>query len=77
MQTSLLMDDTNANRGPAVVAVCWVLLSFLATTLILRFVSRKLSRAGFWWDDWLALLCLVRVLVVTFDQGALKLIRRV
>ena len=42
----------------------WVdaFLAALSTgALMLRFLSRKLSDAGFWWDDWLALAAWVRL----------------
>ena len=31
------------------------LIAISTLALSLRFLSRKLSNAGFWWDDWLAL----------------------
>ena len=31
------------------------LIAIATLALLLCFVSRKLSNAGFWWDDWLAL----------------------
>ena len=48
------------DQGRTIDAVCDFLIigSVLATCL--RFLSRKLSQSGFWWDDWLALAALVR-----------------
>lgn len=31
------------------------LIAIATLALSLRFISRKLSNAGFWWDDWLSL----------------------
>ena len=36
------------------------LIAISTLALLLRFLSRKLSGAGFWWDDWLALAAWVR-----------------
>ncbi len=48
------------DQGKTIDAVCDFLIigSVLATCL--RFLSRKLSGSGFWWDDWFALAALVR-----------------
>ena len=37
------------------IGVSAFLIIIATSALSLRFVSRKLSDAGFWWDDWLAL----------------------
>ena len=52
--------DEHANKGPLVlgVSICMTVLAITAVTL--RFISRRLSRADFWWDDWFILAALVR-----------------
>ena len=52
-------EDKHANKGPLVLGVS-ILVSFLAITAVaLRFLSRKLSKAHYWWDDWMILAALV------------------
>jgi hypothetical protein len=41
------------------VAVDAFLIALAIVALLLRFISRKLSGAGFWYDDWLCLAALV------------------
>ena len=55
------MSSTNehANKGPMVLGIS-ILLCFLAIKAVtLRFLSRKLSKAQYWWDDWMILAALV------------------
>ena len=51
--------DINANVSPRVVAVSVVLIVITAVTVTLRFVSRWVSKAGMWWDDWMILAAMV------------------
>ncbi|RSL66825.1 hypothetical protein CEP53_003200 [Fusarium sp. AF-6] len=39
--------------------LCAEFITFPAATvfLLLRIVSRRITRVGFWWDDWFAILC--------------------
>ncbi|KAH7268875.1 hypothetical protein B0J15DRAFT_390398 [Fusarium solani] len=39
--------------------LCAEFITFPAATvfLLLRVISRKITRVGFWWDDWFAILC--------------------
>ena len=49
----------HANKGPIVLGI-FILVTFLAITAVaLRFLSRKLSKAQYWWDDWMILAALV------------------
>jgi len=41
------------------VAVDVFLLILATLSIILRVISRKWSKAGLWWDDWLAIAALV------------------
>ena len=51
--------DDHANRGRIVLGIS-IFVSFLAITAVaLRFLSRKLSKAQYWWDDWMILGALV------------------
>ena len=38
------------------------LIALTSLALTLRFISRRLSGAGLWWDDWLALAAWVSIL---------------
>ena len=57
------------DRGPLIIAVCSVLISLTVLAIALRFLSRRLAKAGFWWDDWLSLLTLVRNRFVMLRNG--------
>ena len=51
--------DKHANKGSLVLGVS-ILVSVLAITAVaLRFLSRKLSKAHYWWDDWMIVAALV------------------
>lgn len=51
--------DEHANKGPIILGIS-ILVTFLAITAVaLRFLSRKLSKAQYWWDDWMILAALV------------------
>lgn len=41
--------------------LCAEFITFPAATafLLLRVISRRITRVGFWWDDWFAILCYV------------------
>jgi hypothetical protein len=49
--------------------LCAEFITFPAATvfLLLRVISRKITRVGFWWDDWFAILCYVW-LTCTLDR---------
>ena len=44
---------------PTIRAVCVLMIVLTVIATGLRFTSRKLSGAGFWWDDWMCLVALV------------------
>ena len=48
------------DRGPWVVGVSAGCVAFTVAAVALRFWSRALVKAGFWWDDYTILLSLVR-----------------
>lgn len=50
-----LIDD----KSPTLIAVAITLIILETTAVAVRFLSRYLSKAGFWWDDWLILGALV------------------
>jgi len=52
--------DLNANQGPKIIAVSAVLIAISTIAVILRFISRMVSKAGLWWDDWLIVAAMVR-----------------
>lgn len=56
------MLDLSPNKGVIPVAiVMWVLA---LATFGLRMTSRKISKAGFWWDDWLMIPALVSAIML-------------
>ena len=48
-----------ADKGPILLAATVVVYALAGVAVFLRFLSRRLSRVGYWWDDWLALVALV------------------
>jgi len=52
--------DLNAPQGPKIIAVSAVLIAISTIAVILRFMSRMVSKAGLWWDDWLIVAAMVR-----------------
>lgn len=45
----------NASQQPRILASNTVAFCLAVIAVVLRFASRKLAGAGFWWDDWLIL----------------------
>ena len=46
------------DRGYIVKNLCVFMITSSVVVVCLRFASRKLSNAGYWWDDWLILMAL-------------------
>ena len=51
--------NINANATPRIVAASVVLIAISAISVALRFLSRMVSKAGLWWDDWTMLAAMV------------------
>lgn len=51
--------DLHADNGPRVISSGIVLIILPTVFVIVRFVSRVIARAGFWWDDLLVLVSLI------------------
>ncbi|MCJ1384101.1 hypothetical protein MMC17_007217 [Xylographa soralifera] len=51
--------DINATEAPKIIAVSVVLIILSTAAVVLRFVSRMMSKAGLWWDDWIIVAALV------------------
>lgn len=51
----------NGDRGPAINAVQVLMIILATTSVIMRFIARRMSAAGLWWDDWVILGALVWV----------------
>ena len=49
------------NHGTRVLIAAIIVYSLATISTFLRFLSRKISNNGIWWDDWLALAALVFV----------------
>lgn len=52
--------DLAANQQPEIIGSIIATWVFAVIAVALRFFARRVSRAGFWWDDWLMLPALVR-----------------
>ena len=59
------------DQGPSLLAASYSLIFLSAIAVTLRFYGRYVERkVGFWWDDWLSLVALVRHLQQIFDDSA-------
>ena len=51
--------DAHANVGPMMLIGQIIMIILAISSVALRFLARKLSGAGLWWDDWMILAALV------------------
>ena len=51
--------DLHADNGPRVISAGIALIILPTLFVIVRFVSRAIARAGFWWDDLLVVVSLL------------------
>ena len=51
--------DLNDSQAPRIIGTCVTLIIISTISVALRFLARRLSRAGLWWDDWTMLGALV------------------
>jgi len=62
----MAVEDDHADKGGVVLGIS-ILMTILAIMAVaLRFLSRKLSRAGFWWDDWVIVMALARFSILLY-----------
>ncbi|KAL9100421.1 MAG: hypothetical protein Q9163_004203 [Psora crenata] len=59
MDISNRQTDLSEDRGPSVVAASIILIILPTVAVGLRFASRWISRAGFWWDDHTIIVALI------------------
>jgi hypothetical protein len=57
--SSLPLDYIQANQGPKVDVICIIAFTLAAVAVVLRFLTRILTKASLWWDDWAVLIALV------------------
>lgn len=55
MDKNLTPEQLHLNKGPEIIIIVVVFWCVAATAVGLRFLSRRLARAGYWMDDWMAL----------------------
>jgi hypothetical protein len=51
--------DLSENVGPQIIGADMALLALATIAVILRFISRSVSKANLWWDDWILAVALV------------------
>lgn len=51
--------DLAASQQPEIMGSIIATWAFAVIAVALRFFARRVSRAGFWWDDWLMIPALV------------------
>jgi hypothetical protein len=52
-------EDPTANQTPRILGVSITLIVVPTTVVLLRLLARTLSKAGFWWDDFMVLFALL------------------
>ena len=55
-----MMAQDVPDRGPALAHTMIVLIVICDTSVLLRFVSRKVAKSGFRYDDYMAVVAMVR-----------------
>lgn len=53
-----MAEDVHASKIPTLIAADVTLICLSAIAVALRFLSRRISGAGFWWDDWVILVAM-------------------
>ncbi|KAL8821621.1 MAG: hypothetical protein Q9223_000364 [Gallowayella weberi] len=61
--------DLSATQVPRILGVNIATFCLAVIAIILRFTARRLTRAAFWWDDWLMIPAIVRRLMSFSDRG--------
>ena len=51
--------DLNETQIPRITAASIIFIVISTVTVALRFLARRLSGAGLWWDDWMILAALI------------------
>ncbi|KAJ5623772.1 hypothetical protein N7510_000081 [Penicillium lagena] len=62
--------DLSESLGPQVIGADMALLALATIAVILRFISRHISKANFWWDDWV----LAVALIFAYSNGIMSVI---
>lgn len=57
------------NRGPSLLAVQVAMMVSSATAVVLRFIARRVGPGELWWDDWVILAALVRIILLLITTG--------
>lgn len=52
--------NLSETQVPRILGVNIATFALACTAIVLRFISRRLSRATLWWDDWLMIPAIVR-----------------
>lgn len=53
--------NLSENLGPRIIGADMALLGLATIAVIMRFISRSLSKANLWWDDWILAVALVMI----------------
>ena len=61
------------DRGPALVHSMIALIVLCDTAVLLRFASRKIAKSGFGYDDYMAVIAMVRFQPLTLLLGDVEL----
>lgn len=56
-----MSNEYQQNRTGEIYGSVIVLTVIAVTAVVLRFLARKISSAGFWWDDWTITTALVNL----------------
>lgn len=61
--------DLSASQVPRILGVNIATFCLAVFAILLRFTARRLTRAAFWWDDWLMLPAIVICVTQVDNQG--------
>lgn len=61
--------DLGASQQTEIVGSIVATWVFAVICVALRFFARRISRAGFWWDDWLMIPALVKLFHCVGDRA--------
>lgn len=63
------LNHAKDNRGPEILAVNVVLFVICALAVVLRVYSRRIAKVKLWWDDWIIIADLVRLIDTNYARG--------
>ena len=67
--------DIYESQQPSIYAATFISWGLAVIAVVLRFTARKISKANFWWDDWLMIVALVTFPDLMYQLVLMKSLR--